>query len=1148
MPSVSKLKMVITADGRQARDELKATGAETEALSAKVKSAGESIQGVGTKMLLIGGVLDVGIAAAATMAANFETATTALVTGAGESQAALGAVTQGLLDMAGEVGSTPTDLANGLYMIESAGYHGAEGLKVLKAVAEGAKVGLADQATVADAVTSALNAYKLKADDAVTVTNTLIATVAAGKMHMQDLAGSLGTVLPAASAAGVSLSEVGAAIATMTAQGTPAADAATYLRQTILQLQNPSKKATKALAEIGLSSREVADTLTTKGLAAALSLVQDHLNGTASVAGEAAKGMASYGTATVKVGHAVKVSAAEAQRLTNAITKQKEQLAIAQVELQKVTAAEGGNSAAVQSMRNHLDSLNRSIALHEQRLAALASKHTPAAQRQIASLNNTILNERHEIALVNQRMAEYTAAHGANSAAVMRARARVDDLNRSLALNEAKLNGTTATVGTMHTAFSGANVAAQGLSKTLSKSEKTALLADIVGGTKSMQAALELTGGNLKTFEANIKNIGGAASKSGSDIAGWALVTQTAAEKFDELKASLAVMAIEIGTAVMPSLEQLMTTVTPIVKQIADFAKAHGDLVAKVLLGAAAFFTIGGAILTFAGAITIAIATINPVTVAVLALVAVAGALATAWATNFDDIRGKTTAAFDTVRTIIQNVMAWATPYVQTALATVLGAFATLQNWVQTNLPTVEQTVMRTFGRAQQTFDEAGIVLGRLNQTFLGLSGTLTRVVDVAMGDAGDAMLALHRVATNIQPVWNKLTTIIGLASAVIELHFDPMVRRVQSALIEFQNSLAPLDPTMQKLSTMLAVVSNTLDELWNVVRPLVIPALTLLAETIGGILITAIVLGLSALAGLMDGLGAALPYAIQVARGAIDVIIGSVNLFADVITGVFKIIGDVIRGDWSGLWLDVKDLAVKVVADLIGIIKGLWAVVQGTFGGAAAFLIGMVKGFVSTVIDLFTVLSDTLVGHSIIPDMLAAITDVWGSAWNGIANTLASVWNGIVDTVRNGVDSVIGDLNGLLGAYNAIHLTIPGFSVSLPSVQVPGVGTVGGGSLSWPGFSEGVPQIPAIPLLDTGGIVSAPTIAMLAGNSRPEAVVPLNRQGGIIDYGQIGESVAAAMAKRPATNYHINANYAYQSERSLRDDVRMLQLLGAHV
>jgi len=130
---------------------------------------------------------------------------------------------------------------------------------------------------VADAVTTVLKDYHMKATQAADATNFLVSVVAQGKTHMQDLAGSLAMVLPFASALHVPLDQIGGAMATMTAKGIPAANAATYLRFTMAALANETPKGAKALKEIGLTADKVATILTTKGLLPALQLIQEHL-------------------------------------------------------------------------------------------------------------------------------------------------------------------------------------------------------------------------------------------------------------------------------------------------------------------------------------------------------------------------------------------------------------------------------------------------------------------------------------------------------------------------------------------------------------------------------------------------------------------------------------------------------------------------------------------------------------------------------------------------------------------------------------------------------------------------------------------------------------------------------------------------------
>jgi TP901 family phage tail tape measure protein len=236
-------------------------------------NAGGVIAGLGMSLTqlasgnVMGAVAVAGLAAGAAivalgakttkMAADFQEGMTTLVTGAGESQKNLGLVSSGILNMAVQTGTSTKQLIEGMYMVESAGYHGAAGLQILQAAAEGAKVGNADLASVANGVTTALTDYKLPASQAAAVTNDLIATVASGKTHMQDLASALSTILPTSAAAGVSLKDTTAALATMTGEGTGAAQASTYLRQTILALEAPSKAASTTLQSVGLTTSQV---------------------------------------------------------------------------------------------------------------------------------------------------------------------------------------------------------------------------------------------------------------------------------------------------------------------------------------------------------------------------------------------------------------------------------------------------------------------------------------------------------------------------------------------------------------------------------------------------------------------------------------------------------------------------------------------------------------------------------------------------------------------------------------------------------------------------------------------------------------------------------------------------------------------------
>jgi len=211
------------------------------------------------------------------------------------------------------------------------------------------------------------------------------------------------------------------------------------------------------------------------------------------------------------------------------------------------------------------------------------------------------------------------------------------------------------------------------------------------------------------------------------------------------------------------------------------------------------------------------------------------------------------------------------------------------------------------------------------------------------------------------------------------------------------------------------------------------------------------------------------------------------------------------IRGDWEGAWNAIR-----------GITESVW---NGIYS------------IISSLLDSI---------RAVIEIALGVIQPLWGSVWGGIQDTTSRIWEGITGTVKGAINSIIGGINALIRAWNRIELHIPGFGVDIPSIDIPGVGQVGGGRLGWGGLTVGTRDIPEIPMLATGGLVTRPTLAML-GEAGPEAVIPL-RDSALLD--ALAERIAEAIAGRPT--YTIHAHYRYQDERDLKDDVRLLQMLGA--
>jgi TP901 family phage tail tape measure protein len=184
-----------------------------------------------------------------------------------------------ILDLGPALGKTPQELAESLYFITSSGFEGAAALRVLEASAKASAAGLGDTATVADAVTSAVNAYGEKSLSAARATDIMLAAVREGKAEPEALAKAIGTVIPSASQLGVSFDEVAAATAAMTLTGQDAFEATTALNQLLMNSLKPTKEGADALKEVGLSYAEVRESFDKAGLLPTIQMLDEAFGG-----------------------------------------------------------------------------------------------------------------------------------------------------------------------------------------------------------------------------------------------------------------------------------------------------------------------------------------------------------------------------------------------------------------------------------------------------------------------------------------------------------------------------------------------------------------------------------------------------------------------------------------------------------------------------------------------------------------------------------------------------------------------------------------------------------------------------------------------------------------------------------------------------
>lgn len=218
-------------------------------------------------------------AASVKMATDFEASMSKIEGLVGQSRAQVAEWSDQILNMAGSVGKGPQELADALFFVTSAGFRGAAAMDVLEISAKGAAAGLGETLSVADAVTSAVNAYGEANMSAADAADVLTATVREGKAEAASIAPVLGSILPTASELGVAFSDVGAGIAAMTRTGDNAASSATKLNAIFSSLTKTTTQQRQAFKDAGLDATTLREGLGEKGLLPTLLEVKDAVGG-----------------------------------------------------------------------------------------------------------------------------------------------------------------------------------------------------------------------------------------------------------------------------------------------------------------------------------------------------------------------------------------------------------------------------------------------------------------------------------------------------------------------------------------------------------------------------------------------------------------------------------------------------------------------------------------------------------------------------------------------------------------------------------------------------------------------------------------------------------------------------------------------------
>jgi phage-related protein len=227
--------------------------------------------------------------------------------------------------------------------------------------------------------------------------------------------------------------------------------------------------------------------------------------------------------------------------------------------------------------------------------------------------------------------------------------------------------------------------------------------------------------------------------------------------------------------------------------------------------------------------------------------------------------------------------------------------------------------------------------------------------------------------------------------------------------------------PQIQEAFNNLTEALNSMGLNWGDVWNAIVEAIKIVGIAIGvviGAIITTIV-GL--VAGFASAFATATSLFDEFGRAFTSTIEGIATLFA----GFATLIEGIMIGDWAVIWEGAILIFEGFAQTFLGVMDLLVVTVQSSIATILSFF----SGFADAVVSIFTGLSSTLVGNSIIPDMVQAIIDTFVGMVEGIANAIG----GVTEIISGIFSGIFGGEGGL--DISAFTEAIPEALASLTSL-----------------------------------------------------------------------------------------------------------------
>jgi TP901 family phage tail tape measure protein len=258
---------------------------------------------------------------------------------------------------------------------------------------------------------------------------------------------------------------------------------------------------------------------------------------------------------------------------------------------------------------------------------------------------------------------------------------------------------------------------------------------------------------------------------------------------------------------------------------------------------------------------------------------------------------------------------------------------------------------------------------------------------------------ALSALGGEVEQAWGKisfdgpLAKITAFGHAFWDLFGGDIMKVVNVLSDNLHKAIVTIGPELEAFKGLIKPLGDLFVMLWNGIKPV--------AEILGLALLANLKLVADVFANTLG----------PVLDTAIDLIADVLKAFR----GVIEFVVGVMTGDWALAWKGIQDTFM-----------GTWEGIYHILEGAVSIVVGFIKGIVEGVVGWFKWLYDTLIGHSIIPDIINGIFD-WFHKLADLPgwiydHTLKPIFEGMRDWWTNTLKPKVDDISsGIIGFFHKL-------------------------------------------------------------------------------------------------------------------------------